>query len=91
MEDKYRWKEEKIRDNEVTIWALELNNLRIVVHRHINFDKNDWACSCYNLKVECKLLRSKNIDNAKMEAINYLTTLSRKIYKELLSYPINLD
>jgi uncharacterized protein YktB (UPF0637 family) len=91
MDDKYRWKERKIRNNEVIIWTLGLDNLKISVHRHLNFDKNEWVCSCYNLKVENRLLKSKNIDNAKIEAINYLTALSRRMYKELLSYPVNLD
>ena len=81
-----QWEEETVRDLEVKVWAIKLKYLKISVHRHIDFEKDEWLCSCYQLQVINKLLKSKNIISAKNEAINYLTKITHRYYKDLMSY-----
>lgn len=68
-------------------WTIRSENLTITVHRHIYHDPDVWLISCQHI-CDCKKLKSKDIELAKNEALNYVAScinnLSLEIYQLLM-------
>ena len=51
-------------------WSLEpISTLRIIVTRHVHFQPIDWVLQCEAVRLDNYLLRSKEIEDAKREAV----------------------
>ena len=59
-------------------WTINFNEFRLVVHRHIDYDKDEWLVTCYPGLFRQSVLKNKEIDLAKIEAILLLKTLLNK-------------
>ena len=49
-------------------WVAKVGSLRLYVTRHIDHGENDWLCSCDPF-FDIRMLESKEIDEAKAEAV----------------------
>ncbi|MEE9366754.1 MAG: hypothetical protein V3W44_08715 [Dehalococcoidales bacterium] len=54
------------------MWTLVLGSLRIIVHRHIHYDPDQWLLSCNELGFATCLLTEKDISKARNEALSYV-------------------
>ena len=69
------------------VWENRIHGLRIVVHRHIWYEKDDWLLSCNELGIDNWKLNNKDRNKALKEAIEMITgKLESKIkeYKYIL-------
>lgn len=83
MEQKPVWIDDYVRgEGEVPGSTLHTPNLRVCVHRHINFP-GKWLMSCRELKVDGRFLRAQTLAEGKEEAVNYLSILIDDYAKEL--------
>jgi hypothetical protein len=62
---------------------LKLPSLEVIVHRHIDYPKDTWLCSCYAIKLERAPLESKDLEFAKTEALNLVFSRIEKMRNEL--------
>jgi len=53
-----------------SVWVLRAPDIKIIVHRHVHYEKTDWLLSMDGA-FEKKVLLSSMIDNAKAEAVRY--------------------
>lgn len=61
-------------------WLLEVADMCIRVHRHIHHPPDVWLASCYEVSVDSRPLKSKDIDAAKAEAIGVVfAIMSRRM------------
>ena len=53
-----------------SVWNISIGGMRVCVHRHIGYAKDDWLLSTYFPGFfDRKLLQSKDIEKAKYEAL----------------------
>lgn len=52
------------------VWVLRTPDMKVIVHRHVHYEKTDWLLSIDGA-CDKKLLLSTLIDNAKAEAVRY--------------------
>ena len=62
-----------------SVWQIDIGGLSLCVHRHIHYPKDSWLFSC-DLLFDKYELDSKNIDEAKDEAINLVKIKIEHIY-----------
>lgn len=53
-------------------YTWELYKLKLSIHRHIYYPKDQWLCSCYLLNIEKAELMNKDTEKAKQEALNII-------------------
>ena len=53
-------------------YSWQLAKLKVTIHRHIHYPKDQWLCSCYLLNIEKVELMNKDTDKAKQEALNLI-------------------
>lgn len=76
--DSYRsYKDKTINESE-----LKLSRFRFVIHRHIDYPKDVWLSSCYGLFTQ-RELKNKDLDKAKIEAVNIVKKILNKTLSEL--------
>ena len=64
-------------------WELKRDSLRIRVSRHINYEPDQWLLSCREFGIDNHLLKSKNIEEAKNEALVLLYYAAKAMMGEL--------
>ncbi|SEC77970.1 hypothetical protein [Paenibacillus sp. GP183] len=78
------WKDKSsYRDDKERIpchWVVQLDNVDVSIHRHIHYGKGNWLTSSRYLQIEKKVLKNKDVEAAKNEA---LTIAKEKIIKKL--------
>jgi hypothetical protein len=52
-----------------SVWRLGDKTLRISLHRHIYYEPDQWLLSCYHIGLKEKVLKSKDLEKAKKEAL----------------------
>ncbi len=62
---------------------LSLKHLRVAVHHHIGYPPDHWLVSCYDLGIRCRDLMSKDLERAKLEALDVVETHIRQMHKEV--------
>lgn len=77
------WKDEESRKTgEVESSELKLTDFKLVIHRHIHYSPDDWLLSVHYL-MDKKVLKSKDIKDAKIEALNIIKTVLGRNLAEL--------
>jgi hypothetical protein len=66
-----------------TIWDLQLPHIRVTVHRFYGMPPELWFLSCHNIGIEKKQLEAQQLEEAKTEAIAYVTKLLKVMLKEV--------
>lgn len=59
---------DKVREPNSYSW--KLNKLKVSIHRHIHYPKDQWLCSCYLLNLDKVELMNKDTEKAQNEALN---------------------
>lgn len=66
------------------VWTIKSKSLAITVHRHRHYDPDIWLLSCPHI-CDCKELKSKDIELAKNEALNYVAAYINGLSSEIYS------
>jgi hypothetical protein len=61
-------------------WITQLDKVDVSIHRHIHYDKDKWLTSSRYLQIEKLVLKNKDVEVAKNEA---LTIAKEEITKKL--------
>lgn len=78
-----KWNDEiDYRAGEVKSSVLHLPSLRISVHRHIHYP-GKWLLSVRELSIETRILRSHDLEQARAEALEYVTKFVDSMVKDL--------
>lgn len=83
-----KWKDESCFsqgtvDRTPTTWTLDTGMyVRITVTRHIHHAPDAWVLVCHDLRIDSKL-KSKGIDEAKAEAVRFVTARLTAMIKSL--------
>jgi len=65
------------KDRTPRVWDARIGQFRLSVHRHIYFKPDVWLCSCHGI-CDCQPLESKDIDQAKVEALQMFRAILAK-------------
>jgi hypothetical protein len=63
-------------------WKLQIGDFTLVLHRHIHYEPDDWLMSFENV-INKKLLKSKDVEEAKAEALGIIKRIFEKAMKDL--------
>jgi hypothetical protein len=64
-------------------WELRLNTLRVIITRHIWFKPDEWVLSCPELGVDQHMLRSKDLEKAKDEALHFIHAKVKRFINDI--------
>jgi hypothetical protein len=65
----YAWKDERGGDG--GIHNLQIPSMNLTVHRHIDYEPDQWIFSCYQLGIQHHELKAKELAAAKSEAVAF--------------------
>ena len=70
------------KDKTITAMECVVNDMTIVVHRHKYYEDDVWVLSCGELLISAQKLLSKELEEAKEEAVKviYVRVLGKSIY-----------
>jgi hypothetical protein len=71
------------KDRTPRCWTAKAGRVQIVVHRHIHFPPDAWLLSCAALRIDNRQLKSKDVDEAKQEAVRIVRELLEEAICEM--------
>lgn len=77
-----KWRD-RTRSGKTTESELKINSVTVSVHHHKSFSPDLWFLSCENMFISMKRLKSKDLDLAKLEAVQLVSSAFEKVVKGL--------
>jgi len=70
-----------------SIWELRVGKVRLLVHRHLHYEEDQWLMSVHgDVSVTNSPLLKKDVDEAKREAIQAMFTSLDRMAREFRAY-----
>ena len=66
-------------------WTAEIGRFRLVVHRHRSYEPDKWLATCYPGVFSEFELASKDVDEAKCQAVAKLQAVCSDVIREITS------
>ncbi len=69
-------------------WTTHIGRFRLVVHRHIDYDPDQWLASCHPSVLDKVPLASKDIAEAKCQAVAKLQVICEEAIRDIVEQTV---